>query len=84
MCFLCFNKYKVNKACSSVKWSSVKWTVLGKPRPKLNKIIFSTKPSGPVWATLSQILIFVIIITLIVSWYLKNGCYKNLVYFSLF
>ena len=27
--------------------SSVKWTVLGHPRPKLNKIIFSTKPSGP-------------------------------------
>ena len=28
--------------------SSVKWTVLGHPRPKLNKIIFSIKPSGPV------------------------------------
>ena len=35
--------------------SSVKWTVLGHPRPKLNKIIFWTKPSGPVWASLSQI-----------------------------
>ena len=33
--------------------SSVKWTVLGKPGPKLNKIISSTKPSGPFWATLS-------------------------------
>ena len=44
MCFLRFNKYKV---CNSVKWSSVKWTVLGKPESKLNKIIFSTKPSGP-------------------------------------
>ena len=78
MCFfLCFNKYKVKR----VKWSSVKWTVLGKPGPKLNKIIFSTKPSGPVWATLSQILIFVIIITLIVSWCLKNEHNKN---FSLF
>ena len=31
------------------------------------KIIFSTKPSGSVWATLSQILIFIIFITLIVS-----------------
>ena len=69
---------------SSVKWSSVKWTVLGKPGSKLNKIISSTKPSGLAWATLSWILIFVIIITLIVSWCLKNGCYKNLVYFSLF
>ena len=27
--------------------SSVKWTVLGHPRPELNKVIFSTKPSGP-------------------------------------
>ena len=26
--------------------SSVKWTVLGHPTPKLNKIIFSPKPSG--------------------------------------
>ena len=41
MCFLRFNGY------NSVKWSSVKWTVLGKPGPKLNKTIFSTKPSGP-------------------------------------
>ena len=32
---------------SSVKWSSVKWTVQGKPGPELNKIIFSSKPSGP-------------------------------------
>ena len=31
--------------------SSVKWTVLGHPRPELNKVIFSTKPSGPFWAT---------------------------------
>ena len=41
--FLRFNNYKV---CSSVKWSSVKWTVLKKPGPKLNKIISMTKPSG--------------------------------------
>ena len=27
--------------------SSVKWNVLGHPRPKLNKIISSIKPSGP-------------------------------------
>ena len=35
--------------------SSVKWTVLGHPGSELNKIIFSPKPSGPFWATLSQI-----------------------------
>ena len=59
--FLRFNKYKVKHM------SSDKWTVPGKLGAKLNKIIFSTKPSGPVWATLSQILIFIIFITLIVS-----------------
>ena len=32
----------------------------------------------------NQTLIFMIVVTLIVSWCLKNGCYKNLVYFSLF
>ena len=45
MCFLCFNKYKV-KVCSDVKWSSVKWTALENPSPKLNKTTSSLKPSG--------------------------------------
>ena len=75
MCFLRFNKYKVKHM------SSNKWTVLRKSGARLNKIIFSTKPSGPVWATLSQTLIFIIFITLIASWCLINGCDKN---FSLF
>ena len=35
--------------------SSDKWIVLGHSGARLNKIIFSTKPSGSVWATLSQI-----------------------------
>ena len=61
--------------------SSDKWTVQGKSGARLNKIIFSTKPSGPVWATLSQMLIFIIPITLIASEYLKNKYNKN---FSLF
>ena len=61
--------------------SSDKWTVLGKSGVGLNKIIFSTKPCGPFWATLGQILIFIIFIALIVSWCLKNKYNKN---FSLF
>ena len=32
-----------------------KWIVLGQSGARLNKIIFSTKPTGSVWATLSQI-----------------------------
>ena len=33
----------------------------GKIKAGLNKIIFSTKPTGSFWATLSQILIFIIV-----------------------
>ena len=59
--FLRFNKYKVKHI---VVINGLFW---GNQGPDSIKIIFSTKPSGSVWATLSQILIFIIFIALIVS-----------------
>ena len=60
--FLPFNKYKVKHIVV------INGSFWGKSGARLNKIIFSTKPSGSVWATFtSQIIIFIIIITLIVS-----------------
>ena len=41
-----FNKYKV-KHVVALKWTSVKWTALRSPSPKLNKTTSSPKPSGP-------------------------------------
>ena len=59
--FLRFNKYKVKHIV--VIYGSF-W---GNQGPDSIKIIFSTKPSGSFWGTLSQILIFIIFITLIAS-----------------
>ena len=64
--------------------SSVNWGHLGNFEPNSIKQFSRLKSYGVIWDTLSQTLIFMIVITLIVSWCLKNGCYKNLVYFSLF
>ena len=59
--FLSFNKYKVTHIVV------INGSFWGNRGPDSIKIIFSTKPSGSVWATLSQILIYIIIITLVVS-----------------
>ena len=48
-------QWKFNLSRAGLDNSSDKWTVLGHSGARLNKIIFSIKPSGLVWATLSQI-----------------------------
>ena len=58
------NKNVLNSVQNTKNVNNVKWTALAHPSPKLNKTTSSPKPSGPFKTTLSQILIFVIIITL--------------------
>ena len=59
--FLRFNKYKIKHIVV------INGSFWGNQGPDSIKIIFSITPSGLVWATLSQILIFIIFIALIVS-----------------
>ena len=64
--------------------SGVKWGYLGNFELNSIKNFLGLKSYGVIWDTLSQALIFIVVITIIVCWCLENECYKNLVYFSLF